>query len=125
MLYATVAAAAYPVLFFSVSLVVAKMPKSDRLATPVAVRILFISLAGLASVLSPLVALLVDVSVDDALINLLNPIVGLVNFGTHEYLTDRPKMSQEMLFFICAVAVLAAFAADRALVERERRIHAS
>jgi hypothetical protein len=125
MLFATVAAAAYPVLFFSVALLVAKMPKSDRLATPVAVRILFISLAGLASVLSPLVALLVDVSVDDALINLLNPIVGLVNFGTHEYLTDQPKMSMELLFFICAVAVLAAFAADRALVERERRIHAS
>jgi hypothetical protein len=125
MLYATVAAAAYPVLFFSVALLVAKMPKSDRLASPVAVRILFISLAGLASVLSPLVALLVDVAVDDALINLLNPIVGMVNFGTHEYLTSQPKMSMELLLFICAVALLAAFAADRALVERERRIHAS
>jgi hypothetical protein len=124
MLYATVAAAAYPTLFFSVALLVAKMPKSDRLSSPVAVRILFISLAGLASVLSPLVALLVDVAVDDALINLLNPIVGMVNFGTHEYMTGQPKMSMEMLLFICAVALLAAFAADRALVERERRIHA-
>lgn len=125
MLFATVASAAYPMLFFSVALLVAKMPKSDRLSSPVAVRILFISLAGLASVLSPLLALLVDVAVDDPLINLLNPVVGLVNFGSHEYPMGRPKMSVEMLIFICAVAGLAAFAADRALVERERRIHAS
>ncbi|MDY7227480.1 ABC transporter permease [Hyalangium rubrum] len=125
MLFATVAAAAYPVLFFSVALLVAKMPKSDRLSSPVAVRILFISLAGLTSVVFPLVALLADVSVDDPIINLLNPIVGLVNFGSYEYSAGRPKMNVEMLLFICVVAGLSAFAADRALVERERRIHAS
>jgi hypothetical protein len=125
MLYVTVAAAAYPVLYFSVALVVAKMPRSDRFASPVAVRILFIALAGLASVLPPLLALLMDEPADSGLINLLNPVVGLVGFGSHDYLTDQPKMTVELLYFLCAVAVLAAFAADRALVERERRVHAS
>ena len=60
MLYVTVAAAAYPMLYFAVALLVAKMPRSDRLASPAAVRILFVALAGLASVLPPLMALLMD-----------------------------------------------------------------
>ena len=51
--------------------------------------------------------------------------MGLVNFGTHEYIDDGPKMTVELLYFLCGVAVLAAFAADRVLVERERRVHAS
>jgi hypothetical protein len=125
MLYVTISAAAYPMLYFAVALLVSKLPMSDRLASPVAVRILFVSLVGLASVLSPLVALLVDTAVDDGLINLLNPILGMVNFGSHEYSSSQPKMGEAGLIFICAVALLAAFAADRALVERERRIHAS
>ncbi len=125
LLYLTVASGAYPLLFLSVSLIVAKLPKSDWMASPVAVRILFISIAGLASVLPPLLALIVDQPADDALLNLLNPVVGLVNFGEYEYMQQRPKMSGELLVFICAVALLAAFAADRALVERERRTHAS
>ena len=128
MIYVTIAAAAYPILYFAVALLVARMPDSDRLASPVAVRILFISLVGLSSVLSPLLALLVDTSVDDGLINMLNPIVGTVNFGAQDYGMDgvnQPKMPVGSLIFICLVALIAAFAADRALVDRERRIHAS
>lgn len=128
MIYVTIAAAAYPILYFAVALLVARMPDSDRLASPVAVRILFISLVGLASVLSPLLALLVDASVDDGLINMLNPIVGTVNFGAQDYGMDgvnQPKMPVGSLIFISLVALIAAFAADRALVDRERRIHAS
>jgi uncharacterized membrane protein HdeD (DUF308 family) len=125
LIYATVAAGAYPLLYFSVALLVAKMPRSDRLASPAAVRILFIAMAGLAAVLPPLLALLVDEPADTGLINLLNPVVGLVNFGQHEYTTDQPKMTVELLYFLCGVAALATFAADRALVERERRVHAS
>jgi hypothetical protein len=125
MLYVTVAAAAYPLLYFAVSILVGKMPRSDRMASPAAVRILFISLAGLGSVLPPLLALLVDEPADHGLINLLNPTVGLVSFGTHEYSTSQPKMTVELLYFLCGVASLAAFAADRTLAEREQRVHAS
>jgi len=125
MLYVTISAAAYPILYFAAALLVGKLPDSDRLASPVAVRVLFVSLVGLACVLSPLVAMLADKSVDDGFINLLNPILGMVNFGSHEYDVNAPKMSEWRLAFICVVALVAAFAADRALVERERRIHAS
>jgi hypothetical protein len=125
LIFINVAGAAYPILFFGVALLVAKMPRTDRLASPVAVRILFISLAGLASVVPPLVALLMELPGDEPIINLLNPIVGMVNFGSHEYMTDQPKMTVELLYFLCGVSALAAFAADRALVERERRVHAS
>src|SRR3712207_7351797 len=40
MLYVTISAAAYPILYFSAALLVGKLPDSDRLASPVAVRIL-------------------------------------------------------------------------------------
>ncbi|MFL5343824.1 MAG: ABC transporter permease [Hyalangium sp.] len=125
MLYVTVAAAAYPVLYFAVALLVARMPRSDRLASPTAVRIVFAALAGLASVIPPILALLVDEPSDNGLINLLNPVVGLVDFGSYDYALGQPKMTVELLFFLCGVAALAAFGADRALVERERRVHAS
>jgi hypothetical protein len=125
LIYVTLAAAAYPILYFAVAILVAKMPHSDRLSSPAAVRVLFVSLAGLGAVVPPLLALLVDEPADNGLINLLNPIVGLVNFGQHEYSTDQPKMTVELLVFLCGVAALSAFAADRTLVERERRVHAS
>jgi hypothetical protein len=125
LLYVTVAAGAYPMLYFSVALLVAKMPRSDRMASPAAVRILFVAIAGLAAVLPPLLALLMDEPADNGLINLLNPIVGLVNFGAHEYTPNEPKMTVELLYFLCGVAALSVFAADRTLVERERRVHAS
>ncbi|WP_224244522.1 ABC transporter permease [Hyalangium gracile] len=125
LLHATAAAGAYPVLFLSAAVLVAKLPRSDRLASPAAVRILFMALAGLAAVLPPLLALLMEESADNGLINLLNPVVGLVNFATHDYATDQPKMTVELVYFLCGVAALAAFGADRALVERERRVHAS
>ena len=34
-------------------------------------------------------------------------------------------MTWELLCFLCGVAALAAFAADRTLTEREQRVHAS
>jgi hypothetical protein len=125
MLYGTVAAAAYPLLYFAVAILVAKMPRSDRMSSPAMVRILFVSLAGLGALLPPLLALLVDEPADNGLINLLTPIVGLVNFATHEHSIGEPKMTVELLIFLCMVAALAAFAADRTLAERERRAHAS
>jgi len=123
--YVIFAAAAYPILYFAVAILVGRMPRSDRMSSPAAVRVLFVSLAGLGSVLPPLLALLVDEKADNGLINLLNPIVGLVAFGQHEYSKDEPKMTVELLYFLCGVAALAAFAADRTLVEREQRVHAS
>ncbi|HEX8441645.1 ABC transporter permease [Archangium sp.] len=119
------AAPAYALLFLSLPLLVGRMSRSDRLSAPAVVRVLFFSLVGLAGALLPLVAVLFDQKADDPLINLLNPFVGLANFGDYDYSMNEPKMNGGLLTCVWVVAVLVAFAADRALVERERRAHAS
>lgn len=124
---ATVALPIYGILFLSVAVLLGRMPRSDRLASPAAVRLLFVGVVGLASALPPLVAVLMGLEADDGLINLLNPVVGLVNFSKsqYDYYETGPKMAWELLHFVLGVALLTAFAADRVLVEREKRAHAS
>ncbi|XXF77207.1 ABC transporter permease [Myxococcaceae bacterium GXIMD 01537] len=130
MLMCTLSIAAYGVLFLSLALVVGRLPRSDRFASPMAVRVLFLVLVGLFCALPPLFAMLMGLRADDGLVNLLNPLVGTVNFGTHRGYyngTESPgdKMTMELLAFVAGVALLAAFAADRTLAERERRAHGS
>ncbi len=84
------AAPAYALLFLSLPLLVGRLPRSDRLASPAVVRVLFFSLVGLAGALLPLVAVLFDQTADDPLVNLLNPFVGLANFGDYDYTMDEP-----------------------------------
>ncbi len=119
------AAPAYALLYLALPLLVGRLPRSDRLASPAVVRVLFFALAGLAGSLPPLLAVLFDQPAEDALFNLLNPFIGLTNFGEYDYSAEMPRMSPELLACVWLVAGLAAFAADRALVERERRAHAS
>lgn len=119
------ASSAYAVLFLSLPLLVGRMPRSDRLASPAVVRVLFFALSGLAGTLLPLMAVLFDLRADDPLVNLLNPFIGLENFSDYDYSLEEAKMEPWLLACVWLVAVLAAFAADRALVERERRAHAS
>ncbi|PTL81210.1 ABC transporter permease [Vitiosangium sp. GDMCC 1.1324] len=119
------AAPAYALLFLSLPLLVGRLPRSDRLASPAVVRVLFFALAGLAGALPPLVAVLLGQHADDPLFNLLNPFVGMANFSDYDYSTNESKMSLGLLACVWLVAVLTTFAADRTLVERERRAHAS
>ncbi|OJT26652.1 ABC transporter permease [Archangium sp. Cb G35] len=124
-LLGVLAAPAYTLFYLSLPLVVGRLPQSDRLASPAVVRVLFFSLSGLAGALLPLLAVLFDQRVDDPLFNLLNPFVGMDNFNDYNYSLDEPKMNLGLLACVWLVAVLTAFAADRALVERERRAHAA
>ncbi|AKJ07498.1 ABC-type transport system involved in multi-copper enzyme maturation permease subunit [Archangium gephyra] len=124
-LLGVLAAPAYAILYLSLPLVVGRLPSSDRLASPAVVRVLFFAMAGLASALLPLLAVLFDQRVDDPLFNLLNPFVGVANFSDYDYSVQETKMNLGLLACVWLVAVLTAFAADRALVERERRAHAS
>jgi hypothetical protein len=121
---ATLVGPAYGLLFISVAVLLGRMPRSDRLAAPVSVRLLFVVAVGLASALPPLVAVLLGLEGDDPLINLLNPVVGTVNFATYSYSTGM-RMEWALLWFVLGVTGLAAFGADRVLVEREKRAHAS
>lgn len=124
-LLGTLVAPAYSLLYLSLPLLVGRMPRSDRLASPAVVRILFFVLVGVAGALPPLLAVLLEQDVDDPLFNLLNPFIGLDNFSKYDYSLSEPKMNAGMLACVWLVAVLTAFAADRILVERERRAHAS
>ncbi len=119
------AAPAYALLYLALPLLVGRLPRSDRLASPALVRVLFFALVGLAGALPPLLAVLFDQPAEDALFNLLNPFIGLTNFGEYDYPSESPRMNLELLACVWLVAGLAAFTADRALVERERRAHAS
>ncbi|ADO74997.1 ABC transporter permease [Stigmatella aurantiaca] len=123
MLLATWAAMAYALLFLSAALLMGRMPRSDRWASPVSVRILFVTLVGLCSVIPPLVALLLGEKSDDGFLNLLNPTVGIVNFATYNYSDEQPKMTPGLLYIVCGLAVLATFVADRVLARRERQAH--
>jgi hypothetical protein len=124
-LLSVLAVPAYAILFLALPLVVGRLPRSDRLASPAVVRVLFFALVGLAGALPPLLAALFDQDVDDPLFNLLNPFIGVGNFSDYDYSLDEPKMDLGLLACVWMVAVLAAFCADRALVARERRAHAS
>ncbi|ATB50523.1 ABC transporter permease [Corallococcus macrosporus DSM 14697] len=122
---ATVVLPAYGVLFLSLAVGLSRRLRPDQMATPVAVRLLFVASVALASALPPLLAVLLGHDVDDGLINLLNPLVGVANFASYDYGAGGPKMSWDLLGFVVAVALLAAYATDRMLVERERRAHDS
>ncbi|HYO57758.1 ABC transporter permease [Archangium sp.] len=124
-LLSVLAVPAYAILFLSLPLVVGRLPRSDRLASPAVVRVLFFALVGLAGALPPLLAVLFDQSMDDPLFNLLNPFIGVENFSDYDYSLDEPEMDPGLLAFVWGVAALVAFVADRALVARERRAHAS
>lgn len=116
------AAPAYSLLYLGLALVVGRLPRTDRLAAPVVVRVLYLCLVGLGGTLPPLLAVLLGLEADQPLLNLLNPFVGLANFSKRE--SGEPLMSMGLLAFVWAVAVLLVLAADRALAERERQVHA-
>jgi hypothetical protein len=123
MLQAVLAGLAYCILYLSLALVIGRLPRSDKLASPAAVRILFFSLVGLVGVLSPLTAVVLDLQSDHVLMNLFNPFIGTYNFAR----AGRGSIPEqgELLVFLGAVALLSVFAADRTLAERERRVHAA
>jgi len=122
---ATLAMPAYGLIFLSLAVGLSRRVHPDRLATPVAVRLLFVAAVAMASALLPLAAVLMGHEVDDPIINLLNPLVGIANFSTYDYAASGPKMSWELLNFILGVALLSVFATDRMLAHREQRAHAS
>jgi ABC-type transport system involved in multi-copper enzyme maturation permease subunit len=123
LMLATGAAAAYALLFLSAALLLGRMPRSDRWASPVSVRLLFVALVGLGSVVPPLVALMLGRDSDHRLLNLFNPVVGTANFATYDYMTEQPKMTGALLLVLGVLAVLAVLVTDRVLARRERQAH--
>ncbi|HSP78183.1 MAG TPA: ABC transporter permease, partial [Myxococcaceae bacterium] len=118
-------APAYVALYLALALALGRLPRSNALASPAMVRILFFVTAGVAGAFFPLLAVLVELRGTDPLLNLLNPFVGQVNFLETNRELGGPTMSWGLLACLWLVAVLTAYVADRALVERERRAHAA
>ncbi|MGZ3461727.1 MAG: ABC transporter permease, partial [Archangium sp.] len=102
-LLGVLAAPAYALLFLSLPLLVGRLPRSERLASPALVRVLFFVLVGLAGALLPLLAVFFDQKVDDPLFNLLNPFVGMAHFGDYDYSGSGPKMSLGLLACVWVV----------------------
>ncbi|WP_199732953.1 MULTISPECIES: ABC transporter permease [Corallococcus] len=122
---ALVALALYGVIYLSVALLLGRMPKSSRFASPVSVRLLFVAAGALGAGVPPLLAVFLGLEAGDELINLLNPVVGTLNFGRYDWNDPSGlRMPPELLLCVALVALLCAFAADRVLVRREREAHA-
>ncbi|MCY1033642.1 ABC transporter permease [Corallococcus sp. BB11-1] len=122
---ALVALALYGVIYLSVALLVGRMPRSSRFASPAAVRLIFVAVGALGAGVPPLLAVFLGLDGDDPLLNLLNPVLGTLNFDRREW-TDPSglRMPPELLLCVALVALLCAFAADRVLARREREAHA-
>jgi hypothetical protein len=124
MMMSVASLALYGVLFLSVALLLGRMSGSGRFASPVSVRLLFVAAGALMSGGPPLLAVILGLEGNDMMLNLLNPFLGPINFADYDYNAMAPKMPPVFLLCVALVALLAAFAADRVLVERERRAHA-
>ncbi|NOK22317.1 ABC transporter permease [Corallococcus carmarthensis] len=118
------ALALYGVLYLSLALLLGRMPRSGRFASPVSVRLLYVLVGVLAAGVPPLLAVFLNLEGRDELLNLLNPVLGTMNFGKYDYSDPSGlKMPPELLLCVALVALLAAFATDRVLADRERRAH--
>lgn len=84
MLRLMVAAPAYVMLYLAAPHVLARMFDHHPSQTPVLVRVFTLGLVMLGSGVPPLMAVLFGAEPDSAVLNVLNPIVGMVNFGKDE-----------------------------------------
>ena len=75
------AAPAYAALYLSLPIILSRMVRHPPVQTPLLVRILFLGLFVLGAGMPPLVAALVGIQPDSVLLNLLNPVVGMINLG--------------------------------------------
>jgi hypothetical protein len=114
----------YSLLYLSLPLWVARLPRSAAFSTPPLVRLLFFVLVGLGSILPPLVSFLLEQGENEAFFSLLSPFIGLKRFADGEPLVDDPAMAWSMLSCVALLAALSVFLADRSLADRERQAHA-
>jgi hypothetical protein len=114
----------FALLYLSLPLWVARLPVSDVFSSPGAVRLLFVLGVILGGVLPPIVAIFFGERGSHPLFNLFSPFVGLSGFLEGNSGMEGGQ-GVGLLLCVTLVAALSVFLADRALVERERRIHAA
>ncbi len=103
---------AYVALYLSLPVALSRLLPYPALRSPMVTRLMFLALLLLGAGVPPLVSAIALGEPDDPALNLFSPVLGIANFGDG-------KMEDGGLAFLCAVAVLAAFAADRALAAKD------
>jgi hypothetical protein len=116
----------YALLYLSLPLWVARLPRSPELSSPAAVRLLFFVLGGLAFFVPALVSLiLLREEESKTFLSLLNPFLGVMLFAEGESPLDEPVLAWSLLGCVALLAALSVFLADRSLAAREREVHAA
>lgn len=110
----TVAAFAYPALYLSAGVIIGRLTPLRRFGEPIATRVGFLGAVVFGVAASSALALVFEGRASGKVMNVLNPVVGLVNF------VDRSgSQFDAALVLLCAVALLAVFLAAVVLHGRD------
>ncbi|WP_395852185.1 ABC transporter permease [Cystobacter fuscus] len=115
----------YALLYLSLPLWVARLPRSPVFSSPAPVRLLFFVLGGLGLLLPSLVSFVFWREEGDTFVSLLNPFLGVMGFAEGEPPLDEPVLTWSLLGCVALLAALSVFLADRSLAARERQVHAA
>ncbi len=111
--YVAVSAPAFAALYLSLPIIASRLLRHPPSQTPVLVRILFIGIFVFGAGAPPLVATIIGLEPDHRVLNLFNPIVGLINIGEAKAAADTP------VILLGAVAFGAVVLADAILKGRD------
>lgn len=118
-MYFIFACVSYLLIYLALPIIVARLSGVWALNTSVGLRALTVALVVAGCGLPPLIGLVIGMKADDELLNLFNPLVGLVNWVDRPW-DHRYKMGAELLFVLGSVAFALTLVADRMLSGRER-----
>jgi ABC-type transport system involved in multi-copper enzyme maturation permease subunit len=110
----------YVVLYLSLGVLAGRVTPLRKLSEPIATRVGFVTVTALGSAVPPFIALLMRRETNDLQLNMLNPLVGMVNHldgSRHAY--SALRASATGLPLLGAAALLAAFAAWTVLSSRD------
>ncbi|ATB43474.1 ABC transporter permease [Cystobacter fuscus] len=115
----------YALLYLSLPLWVARLPRSPVFSSPATVRLLFFMLGGLGLLVPSLVSFVLWREEGNTLLSLLNPFLGVTLFSEGDSPLDEPVLAWSLLGCVALLAALSVFLADRSLAAREREVHAA
>ncbi|OJH42571.1 ABC transporter permease [Cystobacter ferrugineus] len=116
----------YALLYLSLPLWVARLPRSPEFSSPALVRLLFFVIGGLGLLVSSLLSFVLWREEEGhTFLSLLNPFLGVICFAYGDPPLDEPVLAWRLLGCVGLLAALSVFLADRSLAAREREVHAA
>jgi hypothetical protein len=112
----------YVALYLSLGVLAGRLSPLRRLGEPVATRVGFLIMTALGSALPPFIGLLMHEKPDDVVLNVLNPLVGMVNELEHSNHVRSYAFGNKAGFLpvLGAATLLAAYLAWNVLSSRDR-----